>query len=208
MGVWGVFPNIFIPQPDKTVDLPYTYNQEDFMNDEGYYRGLGSYLKEIEVPESWKGKRIFLKCEGAGTVAHVYVNWNYVGVHKGAYNAFTMELTNFFTYGIKNYILITCDNSQKFDVAPTGGDFNQYGGLYRDVYLEITDDVCISPLYYGSEGVLVHQRLVNEKRAELQAEIHLSTLNNYEGCEVVFALFDANGNEVVKKSFIVISSLV
>ena len=200
MGVWGVFPNIFIPQPDKTVDLPYTYNQEDFMNDEGYYRGLGSYLKEIEVPESWKGKRIFLKCEGAGTVAHVYVNWNYVGVHKGAYNAFTMELTNFFTYGIKNYILITCDNSQKFDVAPTGGDFNQYGGLYRDVYLEITDDVCISPLYYGSEGVLVHQRLVNEKRAELQAEIHLSTLNNYEGCEVVFALFDANGNEVVKKT--------
>lgn len=111
MGVWGVFPNIYIPQADKTVNLPHTYNDEDFMNDEGYYRGLGSYLKEIEVPESWKGKRIFLKCEGAGTTAAVFVNWNHVGTHKGAYNAFCFELTNYFTYGIKNYILITCDNS-------------------------------------------------------------------------------------------------
>ena len=103
MGVWGVFPNIYTPKADKTVNLPHTYNDEDFMNDEGYYRGLGSYLKEIEVPESWKGKRIFLKCEGAGTTAAVFVNWNHVGTHKGAYNAFCFELTNYFTYGIKNY---------------------------------------------------------------------------------------------------------
>ena len=199
MGVWGVFPNIYIPQADKTVNLPHTYNDEDFMNDEGYYRGLGSYLKEIEVPESWKGKRIFLKCEGAGTTAAVFVNWNHVGTHKGAYNAFCFELTNYFTYGIKNYILITCDNSHQFDVAPQGGDFNLYGGLYRDVYLEIMDDVCISPLYYGSDGLLVTQKLVTEKHAELQAEVHLSTLSDYKNCEVELSLLDAGGKVISRK---------
>ena len=196
---WGVYPTIMYPKPDKTVNLPHTYNDEDFMNDAGYYRGLGSYLKEIEVPETWKGKRIFLKCEGAGTNASVFVNWNHVGTHKGAYNTFTYELTDHFVYGAKNYIIISCDNSPQFDVAPQGGDFNMYGGLYRDVYLEITDDVCISPLYFGSEGVLVAQKLVNEKHAELQAEVHLSTKSNYKDCEVELSLLDAAGNTVCRK---------
>lgn len=200
MGVWGVFPNIYVPKPDKTVNLPHTYNAEDFMNDEGYYRGMGSYLKEIEVPENWKGKRIFLKCEGAGSTADVFVNWKHVGAHKGAYNAFTIELTDAFTYGIKNYILITCDNSHKFDVATQAGDFNVYGGLYRDVYLEIMDDVCISPLYYGSEGVLIAQKRVDERHADLQATVHLSTKSDYKDCAVEMTVLDANGNVVVKKN--------
>lgn len=199
MAVWGVFPNIMIPKPEKTVNLPHTYNDEDFMNDEGYYRGMGSYLKEIEVPESWKGKRIFLKSEGAGSKADVFINWNHVGSHKGAYNAFTIELTNALEYGTKNYLLITCDNSPQFDIATQSGDFNVYGGLYRDVYLEVTDDVCISPLYYGSDGVFVTQKRVTEKHADLQTTVRLSTLSDYKDCAIEMTLLDASGNVVVKK---------
>lgn len=200
MAVWGVFPNIMIPKPEKTVNLPHTYNDEDFMSDAGYYRGMGSYLKEIEIPNEWKGKRIFLKCEGAGSTADVFVNWKHAGTHKGAYNAFTFELTDLFTYGTKNYILITCDNSHKFDVATQSGDFNIYGGLYRDVYLEVMEDVCISPLYYGSEGVLVAQKRVDEKHADLQATVHLSTRSDYKDCQVEMAIMDAQGNTVAKKT--------
>jgi len=49
-----------------TITLPHTFNQEDFMSDEGYYRGEGTYTRELEIPESYKGKRIFLRFEGAG----------------------------------------------------------------------------------------------------------------------------------------------
>ena len=140
-GVWGVYPNIFVPKGEKVVNLPHTYNDEDFMNDGGYYRGEGSYMKEIDVPESWKGKRIFVKFEGAGSVANVQVNWVQVGEHKGAYNAFTFELTDYLTYGQKNYLLVTCDNSHRFDVATLSGDFNVYGGLYRDAWLYATINV-------------------------------------------------------------------
>ena len=125
-GVWGVYPNIYVPKGEKVVNLPHTYNDEDFMSDGGYYRGEGSYMKEIDVPESWKGKRIFVKFEGAGSVANVQVNWVQVGEHKGAYNAFTFELTDYLTYGQKNYLLVTCDNSHRFDVATLSGDFNVY----------------------------------------------------------------------------------
>ena len=64
----------------------------------------------------------------------------------------------------------------------------------------MTDDVCISPLYYGSDGLLVHQNFVNEQRAELSAEVHLSTKSDYKGCEVEFTVLDAEGNTVVSSS--------
>ena len=193
---WGVYPDIMMPRPDTIVNLPHTFNANDFMSDAGYYRGKGSYTKEIEVPESWRGQRIFVKFEGAASVASVMVNFGHIAVHKGAYNAFAVELTDYLDYGKKNYVSVTCDNTQQFDVATQSGDFNILGGLYRDVWLELTDDVCISPLYYGSEGVLIHQK-VNEQHAELSAEVHtLCKADGYKGCEIEFSVFDAEGNTV------------
>lgn len=193
---WGVYPDIYMPQPDTVVNLPHTFNQKDFMADEGYYRGEGSYTKVIDVPESWRGKRIFVKFEGVASVADIQVNYSMLTQHKGAYNSFAIELTDRLEYGQRNYLTVTCDNAHRSDVATLSGDFNVLGGIYRDVWLEITDDVCISPLYYGSEGVLLHQLRVSEEHADLQAEIHLSTLKDYNGCSVETSLIDAEGRTV------------
>jgi len=189
---WGRAPELGAP-----VNLPHTWNREDFMSDRGYRRGYGSYRKELEIPKEYVGKRLFLKFDGAGSVANVFINSNHLGEHKGAYNAFTYEITDYVKYGEKNIVNVICDNSLRFDVAPQGGDFNMYGGLYRDAWLIVSDDdVCISPLYYGSTGVFVNQLLVNEKRAELRAEVYLSTKSNYKGCEVVFSILDRDNNVV------------
>ena len=128
----GVFPNIFIPRPDTTVNLPHTWNQADFMSDEGYYRGEGSYVKELYIPATWKGKRVFINFEGVGSAAWVDVNGTAVASHKGAYNAFTVDLTDHLAYGQKNLIIVSCSNRVSNEIAPTGGDFNMYGGIYRD----------------------------------------------------------------------------
>jgi beta-galactosidase len=180
-----------------TVNLPHTWNSKDFMSEEGYRRGYGSYRRNLEIPGEYEGKRLFLKFEGAGTVANVFVNSNHMGEHKGAYNAFTYEITDVVNYGGRNSVSVICDNSQRFDVAPQGGDFNMYGGLYRDAWLIVTgDDACISPLYYSSNGVLIHQLYASEKRAELRAEIHLSTKSDYVNCNVEFSVFDADDKPV------------
>ncbi len=197
---WGVYPNIYVSKSETVVNLPHSFNDVDLMNDDGYYRGEGSYTKRLQVPEEWQGKRIFIKFEGAAQVADVQVNFVDIARHKGAYNAFAVELTDYLTYGKENFITVTCNNAHDFSVATQSGDFNVPGGLYRDVWLEVTDDVCISPLYYGSEGVLLHQRRVSEDQADLQAEVHLLSKNgNYKDCEVEFSLLDADGNTVASK---------
>jgi beta-galactosidase len=167
------------------------------MSDGGYRRGYGSYSKDIEIPAEYKGKRIFLWFEGAGSVANVFINSSHLGEHKGGYTAFTYEITDRVNYGKNNIVSVICDNSQRFDLAPQGGDFNMYGGLYRNAWLIVTDDdACISPVYFGSCGVFVSQLLATEKRAELRAEIYLSTKSDYKECEVEFSILGA-GNDIV-----------
>jgi beta-galactosidase len=182
------------------VNLPHTWNSTDYLSAGGYRRGYGSYRKNLLISDQYKGKRIFLKFEGVGTVSTVFVNSNYIGEHKGAYTAFTYEITNFVNFGDPNIINVICDNSQKFDVAPQGGDFNMYGGIYRDVWLIVTDDACISPLYYGSTGVFVSQLFVSEKRAELRAEINMSTRSDYKNCELEFSILDKDNVVVTSKT--------
>lgn len=184
----------------QTVNLPHTWNAEDFMNDEGYRRGWGTYTKTFDAPDEYKGKRVFIKFEAAGSQATVLVNNTIVGEHKGAYNSFTFEITDYLKIGTTNTITVVCNNEPAFDIAPQAGDFNVYGGLYRDVWLEVTEAQCISPLYFSSNGVFVHQNVVNEKHAELGVDVYLSTLSDYKGCEVIFSLEDAQGNVVARKN--------
>lgn len=57
------------------VRLPHTWNVKDTFDDEpSYYRGIGWYRKNFEVPTAWAGKRIILRFEGACQVATVWVN--------------------------------------------------------------------------------------------------------------------------------------
>ncbi|MDE6487726.1 MAG: beta-galactosidase, partial [Paramuribaculum sp.] len=62
-------------------------------------------------------------------------------------------------------------------VMPLVGDFNFYGGLYRDVNLLTTDSICVSLLDYGSPGIYLRQNRVSEKRAEITADVRLSGIN-------------------------------
>ena len=67
------------PSRANRVNLPHTWNDIDFMSDGGYRRGYGSYSKDLEIPADYKGKRLFLRFEGAGSIANVFVNSNHLG---------------------------------------------------------------------------------------------------------------------------------
>lgn len=77
----------------------------------------------------------------------------HIGEHRGGYGAFVFEITGEVNYGKENSILVRVNNGEQLDVMPLVGDFNFYGGIYRDVHLLITDEAGISPLNYASPGV-------------------------------------------------------
>ena len=159
---------------DKKVTLPHTWNASYTKGTE-YNRETMVYTRHLQVnADVLRSKRLFLRFEGVNSVADVFVNRKTVGQHKGGYTAFCMEITDFLTAG-DNVLEVWAGNAFRTDVLPISGDFNVYGGIHRPVHLLITEKDCISPLYYGSRGVLIRQDKVTKERAELTVETHLAS---------------------------------
>ncbi|MCC8171024.1 MAG: glycoside hydrolase family 2 protein [Parabacteroides sp.] len=185
------------PGTERRVDLPHTWNASDALaGEENYARGVGNYQKELFVPADWKGKRLFLRFEGANTVTNLFINQKHIGEHRGGYGAFVFEITDRVNYGRTNQLLVRVNNALNLDVMPLVGDFNFYGGIYRDVYLVITDQACISPLDYASPGVYLVQENVSREKAGVQAKVVLSNAAaSSRRTEVNVAVYD--GNKIV-----------
>lgn len=159
----------------QEVKIPHTWNATDMQNDKkDYYAGEAYYKKEYTPAEEQKDKRTFLRFEGVGSVAEVYVNKVFAGNHKGAYSAFAVEITKLLKYGERNEILVKVDNSPRPDVIPINNTlFGVYGGIYRPVQLITTDKVNIAVTDYASPGIYISQKDVNRKSAGVDVKIKL-----------------------------------
>ncbi len=161
----------------QRVDLPHTWNAQDALSGKmDYKRGIGNYEKVLYIKPEWRGKRLFLRFEGANSITNVLINGKHLGEHRGGYGAFIFEITDKVNYGLENDILVRVNNAEQLDVMPLLGDFNFYGGIYRDVRLLITDMICVSPLDYASPGVYLAQQKVTHEKADVHAIINLSNL--------------------------------
>ena len=155
------------------VTLPHTWNVDAFVGKGTYLQTAANYQRTLFVPSEWRGKRLFLRFNGVQNVADVFVNGRHVGDHYGGYTAFAFEITDNVSYGFSNTLLVAVSNTYRNDVLPTSTEENIYGGIYRDVELIVTDKTTVSPLYYGTDGVIVHQTEVSKERVSGNVEVVL-----------------------------------
>ena len=181
------------------VYLPHTWNAQDALSGKiDYKRGIGNYEKNLFIRPEWKGKRLFIRFEGVNNIADVFINRRHIGEHRGGYGAFIFEITGKVEYGKENSILVRVNNGEQLDIMPLVGDFNFYGGIYRDVHLLITDETCISPLDYASPGVRLIQDSVSHRYAKVRAIVDLSNgSSGNQEVELNVRLLD--GQRVVKE---------
>jgi beta-galactosidase len=162
------------------VTVPHTWNAEDGADGgttketPGYRRGPAWYQRDLVLPSDLKGRRAFLVFEGASMVSDVHLNGTHLGQHRGAFNAFSFEITPHLDPGRTNDLRVRVDNTFVADVPPLAGDFTMFGGLYRPVKLLLTSETCITPLDHASSGVFLAQREVGRERAFVDARVRLS----------------------------------
>lgn len=59
----------------EKVSIPHTWNAEDMqLKTNSFYEGDAYYRKKYLFPETMQGKRIFLRFEGVGACAEIYIN--------------------------------------------------------------------------------------------------------------------------------------
>ncbi|MFJ8785117.1 glycoside hydrolase family 2 protein [Streptomyces sp. NPDC102476] len=99
----------------------------------GYFPGgTFEYLKDFEVPEQGRGKRVTLEFQGVYRDAMVYVNGTFAAQRPSGYSPFDVPLDPFLGYGESNTIRVdarTHDDSRWYSGA----------GIYREVTLRVTD---------------------------------------------------------------------
>lgn len=178
----------------RTVTLPYSWNTDPAAG-QSFVETTGCYLNTLHIPAAWAKQRLFVKFYGAQSVADLFVNGKFVGSHSGGATAFVFEITDKVRFGADNDLLVTVNNSVRNDVLPTSTDINRYGGLYREAELILTAPTAVSPLYLGSDGILVHPQEVSAGKAAGEVEIHL-TSRKEENCQLTLDIADASGKSV------------
>lgn len=145
------------------VHLPHTFSLPYFLGKDVYH-GYGWYRRTITMPRAWRGKHVAIEFEAAFIQAEVFVNGKAVGTHTGGYTGFSFDLTPYLHEG-KNTLAVRVNNLWRPDVAPRAGDHQFSGGIYRDVWLTVTD-----PLHVDYCGTFITTPAVSATAATCQAQ--------------------------------------
>lgn len=183
----------------RFVTVPHTWNSDALTENGSLRQTTANYRRQLFVPNQWQGKRLFLRFGGVMSVADVFVNGSLVGSHKGGRTAFALEITDKIIFGSENTLLVEVSNAYRSDVLPTSTEQNLYGGIYRDVELIVTDKTTISPLYYGTEGVIVVPSKVSTEGVEGSVSVALIGKKDAQ-CNVTVDIVSPDGYVADTKS--------
>ncbi len=101
-----------------------------------YYERQLWYYKHFKRPDLTGGKRAFLCFEGSYYRTRAWVNEKEAGQHLGGFTPFEFEITD--QLESKNLLAVLVDAARKSDRIPTTvTDWFTYGGLTRDVFIEV-----------------------------------------------------------------------
>ena len=149
------FSHVDIPHTNK--EIPYHYF------DEKMYQFVCCYRKNFRLPaEAFEnGRRVFLHFDGAANYARVFVNGKPAGEHKGGYTPFCFDITGL-VHKSNNVIAVALDCTERSEIPPFGFmvDYLCYGGIYREVWLEITEQNYIEDVFVKTPNVLREYKIM------------------------------------------------
>jgi len=100
----------------------------------------GQYKHTFAVPADWATRHTYLVFEGSMTDTQARINGQSAGpMHQGGYYRFRYDVTKLLKFGQKNLLEVTVDDESAntaVNRAERRGDYWNYGGIFRPVYLE------------------------------------------------------------------------
>ncbi|MGQ9454872.1 MAG: glycoside hydrolase family 2 protein [Armatimonadota bacterium] len=119
--------------------------------------GCATYIREVSIPESWRGRRVFLCFGAVDYLADVYVNDRKIGSHEGGYTPFEFEITHAVKFGESNKIAVGVVDAGKerpveglkFEEIPHGKQswYGNTSGIWQSTYLEARADCHIAGIF-------------------------------------------------------------
>ena len=149
----------------------------------------GFYRRTINIPATWKDKRVFIHFDGVYSAAVVWVNGKYVGYSQSSNTDAEFDITGFVTTGdnqLSVRVYRWCDGSYL-----EGQDMWHLSGIHRDVYLVATPKVFVSDHYITSS--LNNEATSGSMSVKLTVD-NRNTVSTTKTLQV--SLLDADDNQI------------
>lgn len=173
------------------------------------YQGEVWYRKHFTPEETWKGKQLFLHFEAIMGKAKVWINGTLVNEHYGGFLPVIANVTEYINYKEDNVIAVWADNSNDPSYPPGKPqdmlDFTYSGGIYRDCWIIVHNNVLITDPNYENEiaggGLFVSFGHISQSQAEIRLDAHVrNSSNTYFSGKIEYQLFDKDNRRVCQAS--------
>jgi beta-galactosidase len=219
------------PHTYNDVDTFTRWSNRAMTGEKELWSGRTWYRKTFTLPPEYHGKKVFLEFEGVRQVAEIFLNGRRLGSSKNGFVPFGFELTPDLKFDGPNVLAVRCDNRYMVDPsgeanlgkisalmnAQVPDDVDQiqanqipwnnarwhppHGGIYRNVFLHVTDPLHISlPLYdfLQTEGPYVYTTEGENSAADITAEVPVENGRpDAANAQLTFAVVDAAGQTVL-----------
>lgn len=173
---------------DSSADMGHGYKPVGpgfHSNDVGWYR------RTFILPETDKGRRLWIQFDGVFRDCRVFFNGFLIGHHESGYSSFRYDVTDLAECGGENTLAVRVDASQ-FE-----GWFYEGAGIYRHVWL-----LKSGPLFVAPDGVFVYGQFP-KNIPQGPATIHLETAlkngqTNSAHAEIAWQIVDPAGKTTAR----------
>jgi beta-galactosidase len=183
---------------------PFIMNASE-TDDQYWWYGWGWYRKHLIINSEYISKKFFLEFDGVQKYCRIWVNGQFVGDHKGGFTSFALDITDYIIFDRDNLLAVAVSNrrNDKFGGIPpmTAGNWDVYGGIYRDVRLVIKDKIYIP--YQGladcEGGLFITTPAVSDERGNVNIITYVK--NEYSmarECRVCNYIMDATDELIAK----------
>jgi beta-galactosidase len=180
---------------DWLVELPFVKSEQVEMDSHGYKpvggaypeTSIGWYRKHFSVDKSKSNKRFEIQFDGIYRNAEIWLNGFYVGTNFSGYVGNSYDVSDYINFEGDNVLVIRVDATQY------EGWFYEGAGIYRHVWLHITDKIFIP-----QDGVFVYAD-VKDKKATVTVETTVqNNLLNQANATVYSYVTDRKGTILAK----------
>jgi beta-galactosidase len=169
------------------VEYPFEPNPPFIPNN---YNPVGSYKREFQVPDSWKGRAVYIHFAGVRSAMYLWINGQKVGYSQDSKTPAEFEISKYLKEGVNTVsveVYRWSDGSYLEDQ-----DAWRLSGIDREVFLFSRAPTYVSD-YFVKAGL---KNSYNDGVFDLQVEVE--NKEKRKSLSLVYTLLDQNNEEILK----------
>ena len=156
---------------------------------------VGSYRRNVELPDDWNGRRIFLQFDGVDSFFYLYVNGHKVGFSKDSRTAAIFDVTDYMQPG--NNVIAAEVYRYSDGSYLECQDMWRLSGIFRDVLMYSTPQVLVRDFFVHTDFEQRPDGSSNYDNSTLRVEVDVNNRSTADAVATVEGeLIDAAGQTI------------